>query len=167
MIHNPFSHGTAWERNQCLIFFLLTTLLKVHKCDIFDSFDFHNFYTIKPFWVGDFGADILIKFLIHTLGICLCSLSNLCICCAVHAWVPYSYTQCWYKLLMRALSIRIYSKFLRRMLSIHIKVRADAYVHEYFKKFYMFGTWLGQDQDYLRKSPEVVFRSPPLLKGPL
>ncbi len=24
------------------------------KCEIFDRLDFHDFYTIKPFWVGDF-----------------------------------------------------------------------------------------------------------------
>ncbi len=32
--------------------------LKVPKCEIFDHSDFHNFYTIKPFWVDDFGAKI-------------------------------------------------------------------------------------------------------------
>ncbi len=37
-------------------FFLI--LLKVPKCEIFDCSDFHYFYTIKPFWVGDFGAKI-------------------------------------------------------------------------------------------------------------
>ncbi len=26
------------------------------KCEIFDRSDFHDFYTIKPVWVGDFGA---------------------------------------------------------------------------------------------------------------
>jgi hypothetical protein len=31
------------------------TRLKVPKCEIFDRSDIHNFYTIKPFWVGDFG----------------------------------------------------------------------------------------------------------------
>jgi hypothetical protein len=29
---------------------------RVPKCEIFNHLDFHNFYTIKPFWVGDFGA---------------------------------------------------------------------------------------------------------------
>ncbi len=33
-------------------------LLKVPKCEIFDRSDFHDFYSIKPFWVGDFGAKI-------------------------------------------------------------------------------------------------------------
>jgi hypothetical protein len=36
-------------------------LLKVPKCDIFHRLDFHDFYsfyTIKPFWVGDFGDKI-------------------------------------------------------------------------------------------------------------
>ncbi len=32
--------------------------LKVPLCEIFDHSDFHDFYTIKPFWVGDFGAKI-------------------------------------------------------------------------------------------------------------
>jgi hypothetical protein len=26
--------------------------------EIFDRLDFHDFYTIKPFWVGDFGSKI-------------------------------------------------------------------------------------------------------------
>ncbi len=34
------------------------TALKVPKCEIFDRSDFHDFYSIKPFWVGDFGAKI-------------------------------------------------------------------------------------------------------------
>ncbi len=33
--------------------------LKVPKCEIFDSPDFHYFYTIKPFWVDDFVVKIL------------------------------------------------------------------------------------------------------------
>ncbi len=32
--------------------------LKVPKCEIFDRSDFHDFYSIKPVWVGDFGAKI-------------------------------------------------------------------------------------------------------------
>ncbi len=32
--------------------------LKVPKCEIFDRSDFHDFYSIKPFLVGDFGAKI-------------------------------------------------------------------------------------------------------------
>ncbi len=31
-------------------------MLKVPKCEIFDRSDFHDFYSIKPVWVGDFGA---------------------------------------------------------------------------------------------------------------
>jgi hypothetical protein len=30
----------------------------VPKCEIFIRSDFHDFYTIKPFWVGDFGEYI-------------------------------------------------------------------------------------------------------------
>ena len=26
----------------------------MHKCEILDGSDFHDFYTIKPFWVGDY-----------------------------------------------------------------------------------------------------------------
>jgi hypothetical protein len=32
--------------------------LKVHKCEIFGRSDFHDFYTIKSFWVGDFEVKI-------------------------------------------------------------------------------------------------------------
>jgi hypothetical protein len=32
--------------------------LNVPKCEIFDRSDFHDFYSIKPFWVGDFVAKI-------------------------------------------------------------------------------------------------------------
>ncbi len=32
--------------------------LKVPKCEIFNRSDFHDFYSIKSFWVGDFGAKI-------------------------------------------------------------------------------------------------------------
>ncbi len=32
--------------------------LKVPKCEIFDRSDFHDFYSIKPFWIGDFEAKI-------------------------------------------------------------------------------------------------------------
>jgi hypothetical protein len=37
---------------------LIVDILKVPKCEIFDRSDFHDFYSIKPFWVGDFGAKI-------------------------------------------------------------------------------------------------------------
>jgi hypothetical protein len=36
--------------------------LKVPKCEIFDRSDFHYFYTIKPFWIDDFGVKILSYF---------------------------------------------------------------------------------------------------------
>ncbi len=32
--------------------------LKVPKCEIFDRSDFHDLYTKKPLWVGDFRAKI-------------------------------------------------------------------------------------------------------------
>ncbi len=28
------------------------------KCEIFDRSDFHDFYTLKPFWLADFEAKI-------------------------------------------------------------------------------------------------------------
>ena len=36
--------------------------LKVPKCEIFDRSDFYYFYTIKPFWIDDFGVKILTYF---------------------------------------------------------------------------------------------------------
>jgi hypothetical protein len=35
---------------------VLQMRLKVPKCEIFLCSDFHDFYTIKTFWIGDFGA---------------------------------------------------------------------------------------------------------------
>ncbi len=32
--------------------------LKVPKCEDFDGSDFHDFYAIKPVWVGDFRVEI-------------------------------------------------------------------------------------------------------------
>ncbi len=51
---------------KCAIVLLLVTyvfkfilfLSKVPKCEIFDRSDFQDFYTIKPMWIGDFGAKI-------------------------------------------------------------------------------------------------------------
>jgi hypothetical protein len=40
------------------LFTSIFSLLKVPKCEIFDRSDFHYFYSIKPVWVGDFGAKI-------------------------------------------------------------------------------------------------------------
>ncbi len=31
---------------------------EVPKCEIFDGSDYHDFYTIQPFWGDDFGAKI-------------------------------------------------------------------------------------------------------------
>jgi hypothetical protein len=41
-----------------LCFRTLRSKLKLPKCEIFNRSDFHDFYTIKPFWVGDFVAKI-------------------------------------------------------------------------------------------------------------
>jgi hypothetical protein len=40
----------------------MRTRLKVPKCEICDRSDFHYFYTIKPFWIDDFGVKILTYF---------------------------------------------------------------------------------------------------------
>jgi hypothetical protein len=42
--------------------FFCSLKLKVHKCEIFDRSDFHDFYTIKPLWEGDFGVKIKFVF---------------------------------------------------------------------------------------------------------
>jgi hypothetical protein len=44
-----------------LCFRSLRSTLKVPKCEIFNRSDIHDFYTIKPFWVGDFGAKMYCK----------------------------------------------------------------------------------------------------------
>jgi hypothetical protein len=53
-------HGFPSYPNICFMPFSYFTNrgLKVPKCEIFDRSDFHDFYSIKPFWVGDFGAKI-------------------------------------------------------------------------------------------------------------
>jgi hypothetical protein len=45
-------------------FFLEDFKVPKYPYEIFDHSDFLNFYTIKPFWVGDFGAKIYIIILI-------------------------------------------------------------------------------------------------------
>jgi hypothetical protein len=57
--------------------------LKGPKCEIFDPSDFHDFYTIKSLWEGDFGVKIkkfyflfrgsfgAAKFLMHMLSLIL------------------------------------------------------------------------------------------------
>jgi hypothetical protein len=42
---------------------MLCLYLEVPKCEIFDCLDFHDFYTNRPFCVGDFGAKISINYL--------------------------------------------------------------------------------------------------------
>jgi hypothetical protein len=41
-------------------------ILKVPKCEIFDRSDLHDFYAIKPFWVGDTWAPLNEEYLIKT-----------------------------------------------------------------------------------------------------
>jgi len=42
-------------RDRCTKVWMKKETFSVVKCEIFDRSDFHDFYTIKPFWVGDFG----------------------------------------------------------------------------------------------------------------
>jgi hypothetical protein len=48
----------------CILPFLEKEIscLKVPKCEIFDRLDLHDFYTTKPFCVGDLGVKILNKY---------------------------------------------------------------------------------------------------------
>ncbi len=63
---------------------VIVNLLKVPKCEIFHRSDFHDFYTIKSLWEGDFGVKIkclkknifrgslgAAKFLTHMLSLIL------------------------------------------------------------------------------------------------
>jgi hypothetical protein len=56
------SYGSATLTLGRTLLFLATVSpcheLKVPKCEIFDRSDFHNFYTIKSLWEGDFGDQI-------------------------------------------------------------------------------------------------------------
>ena len=55
----------------------------MHKCEIFDRSDFHDFYTIKSLWEGDFGVKI--KFVLNIfMG-------------SFGAAIPYAYAQSNYK----------------------------------------------------------------------
>jgi hypothetical protein len=49
------------------VFLTAGPFLKEAQCEIFDLFDFRHFFTIKPRWVGDFGAEIK-KFKILVVG---------------------------------------------------------------------------------------------------
>jgi len=42
----------------CELYFCKLLELKVPKCEIFNLLDFHDFYTLKPLWLGDFRAVI-------------------------------------------------------------------------------------------------------------
>jgi hypothetical protein len=44
--------------NTFVLYNVVGTMLKVPKCEIFDHSDFHDFYTIKSLWEGDFGVKI-------------------------------------------------------------------------------------------------------------
>jgi hypothetical protein len=57
-LHGRMYYRTAYSHVDILLIFLKISHLKVPKCEIFERSDFHDFYSIKPFWVGDFGAKI-------------------------------------------------------------------------------------------------------------
>ncbi len=119
----------------------MVPLLKVPKCEIFDSSDFHDFYTIKSLREGDIGVQIkkfkqifrssfgAAKFLMRMLSIIL------------RSTVPSKHAEHTHQGLMRNLSIRLRNwcacwayasgtdayaehthQFLTRMLSISVKI---------------------------------------------
>ncbi len=56
------------KRNETDLELDLFKRLKVPKCEIFDRSDFHDFYTIKPFYVGDFWVKIYSNLVILIWG---------------------------------------------------------------------------------------------------
>ncbi len=56
--------------------------LKVPKWEIFDRSDFHDFYTIKPLWVGDFG----VQYKLVTLNFGAQASFNFCFCFCIFFW---------------------------------------------------------------------------------
>jgi hypothetical protein len=47
------------ERAEALTgYAILEAFLKAPNCEMVDRSDFYDFYTIKSFWVGNFGAKI-------------------------------------------------------------------------------------------------------------
>jgi hypothetical protein len=73
----------------------------VPKCEIFDRSDFHEFYTIKLFWVGDFGVKYELKITLIFGGACHHLISDahaereqqFLIASSLHTSVPYAYAQ--------------------------------------------------------------------------
>ncbi len=100
--------------------------LKVPKCEIFDSLNFHDFYnqcSVHPSVPNKY-AQKLHNVLKHILSACIrfrcvCSLLSsrisswcivkflVCMLCSVHTWVPDAYAQCTQEFLMHMLSARI------------------------------------------------------------
>jgi hypothetical protein len=81
---------------------ILFFFLKVPKCEIFHRSDFQDFYTIKPFWVGDFGVKKLTCYF-NFWG--SWASFNFWAC----ASVPDAYAQCTHQLLTRTHNARISS----------------------------------------------------------
>ncbi len=104
--------------------------LMVPECEIFDRSDFYDFYTLKPFWVGDIGAQIWIITLIfggarhHLISDAHAEqyhAHQFLRIRSVHAPVSDLYAQGTYHFLMR-----MHSRLWRRLCSVHALV-PDAY----------------------------------------
>jgi hypothetical protein len=76
--------------------YIINTILKVPKCEIFNRSDFHDFYTIKSLWEGEFGVKIIF---LKYLAVTLWSRNSSCI--------PSKHAEHERKELMRALSVHI------------------------------------------------------------
>jgi hypothetical protein len=63
----------------------MNLLLKVPKCEIFNHLDIHDFYTIKPNWLGNFGNNLKVLMLMLSYLMCMLSarMSSLLVC-SVH-----------------------------------------------------------------------------------
>jgi hypothetical protein len=62
----PVQYSVALEN--CLTELLSLFCLRVPKYEIFDRLDFHDLYTIKPFWVGDLLVTLGLKYKLVTLN---------------------------------------------------------------------------------------------------
>jgi hypothetical protein len=101
----------SWEIRQCLEFqkwdiCIFFKSIKVPKCENFDGSDFHDFYTMKHFWVGNFGEKIKTCYF-NFWGSqpssfncwCVCSLLTLSVHIiswrlrSAHTSVPYAHAQ--------------------------------------------------------------------------
>ncbi len=113
-----------WVWLKCAIVWLLITCvfkfilfpLKVPKCEIFDRSDFQDFYTIKPMWIGDFGAEIQTCYFNFWGSWAAFNFQCACWACAS---VPDAYAQCTHQFLTHTLSALISSWHVR---SVHASI---------------------------------------------